>query len=234
MKSSFEKFITPIRSRKVCELRSHHSCGETSFFSADCCTFCPCSSVPVRKYTSRPSGNQECARARAWVCMGWRRSRGERRCSPSVLMDIRRTQPHPAGDDVARESGVGVANVRLVVDIVDRGRYIEGRLVRLRRRSARTHRRRRHRAATAGMHAGFADGRKARVGQPSPPSPVTSAKAAVATAAVPDVAAADRADAEQLRACVAVQGRWRRGAQVRSGPGSRTTRHGGGEGHGVA
>ncbi len=55
MKSSLLKFIAAARSRKFWLTRSVKLCGSTPAVSAAFCTFWPCSSVPVRKWTSKPS-----------------------------------------------------------------------------------------------------------------------------------------------------------------------------------
>ena len=45
------EFIALLRSRKFCETLSQNASGSMPAVLADCATFCPCSSVPVRKCT---------------------------------------------------------------------------------------------------------------------------------------------------------------------------------------
>ena len=59
MKSSFVKFSAPDSARKFCETLSVKACGSMPAASADLATFWPCSSVPVRNFTSRPSSRMK-------------------------------------------------------------------------------------------------------------------------------------------------------------------------------
>jgi hypothetical protein len=52
MKSSFEQFIRSTMARKRGTLRSSSWRAVSPSRAAVCCIFIPCSSVPVRKYTS--------------------------------------------------------------------------------------------------------------------------------------------------------------------------------------
>jgi hypothetical protein len=54
MKSSLEKFIRTARVRKCSLTWSVKACGSMAASRAAFSTFCPCSSVPVRKKTSCP------------------------------------------------------------------------------------------------------------------------------------------------------------------------------------
>jgi len=77
MNWSHEKLYTGSSARKVSETRSANACGVSPAASADCCTFCPCSSVPVRKSTSWPSSRLKRAITShasvvyAWPMCGW-------------------------------------------------------------------------------------------------------------------------------------------------------------------
>ena len=54
MKPSKEMLMASMTSRKAAEFSSARDWGGMPRFSADCSTLRPCSSVPVRKKTSRP------------------------------------------------------------------------------------------------------------------------------------------------------------------------------------
>jgi hypothetical protein len=55
MNWSLETFICRVISRKFSDTRSVNACGSSPAAAADFSTFCPCSSVPVRNITSKPS-----------------------------------------------------------------------------------------------------------------------------------------------------------------------------------
>jgi hypothetical protein len=55
MKSSLVMRMRAARSRKRCDTASVNACGAMPASAAAFSTFCPCSSVPVRKRTGRPS-----------------------------------------------------------------------------------------------------------------------------------------------------------------------------------
>ena len=63
MNWSHEKLYTGSSARKVSETRSANACGVSPAASADCCTFWPCSSVPVTKRVGRPSSRAKRASA---------------------------------------------------------------------------------------------------------------------------------------------------------------------------
>src|SRR5438552_4050791 len=55
MKSSLLMSRSRVMSRNASEMRSVNCCGDRPARRADCSTFWPCSSVPVRNFTRRPS-----------------------------------------------------------------------------------------------------------------------------------------------------------------------------------
>ena len=55
MKSLLDKFNVPDKSLKVLLISSQNNKGSIFFSSAARCIFCPCSSVPVKKLTLKPS-----------------------------------------------------------------------------------------------------------------------------------------------------------------------------------
>jgi hypothetical protein len=55
MKSSLLMLSSFVISCQAGEIRSQNSCGEMPAARADCSTFWPCSSLPVRNLTLRPS-----------------------------------------------------------------------------------------------------------------------------------------------------------------------------------
>ncbi len=63
MNSSLLTFISAVISRKFCETRSQKVCGSRPAARADLSTFWPCSSVPVRNLTRRPSSRMKRASA---------------------------------------------------------------------------------------------------------------------------------------------------------------------------
>ena len=67
MKSSLEISRVRHRSAKAGSIESHQACGESKpFFSAASATFSPCSSMPVRNFTSAPHARRKraCTSAR--------------------------------------------------------------------------------------------------------------------------------------------------------------------------